>query len=87
MRGGYGVERPETGSRRIEPGITVLTLGSGGVSLFALQFAKLMGARVIASLAKLTPVIDRVFRFEETPDAFRYYESTRPFGKVVIRHD
>jgi len=29
------------------PGSTVLTLGSGGVSLFALQFAKLMGARVI----------------------------------------
>jgi NADPH:quinone reductase-like Zn-dependent oxidoreductase len=27
----------------------VLTLGSGGVSLFALQFAKLFGARVIAT--------------------------------------
>ncbi|WP_248927922.1 zinc-dependent alcohol dehydrogenase family protein [Paenibacillus hamazuiensis] len=30
-------------------GDTVLTLGSGGVSLFALQFAKLLGARVIAT--------------------------------------
>jgi NADPH:quinone reductase-like Zn-dependent oxidoreductase len=30
-------------------GQTVLTLGSGGVSLFALQFAKLFGARVIAT--------------------------------------
>ena len=30
-------------------GQTVLTLGSGGVSLFALQFAKAMGARVIAT--------------------------------------
>ena len=30
-------------------GDTVLTLGTGGVSLFALQFAKLAGARVIAT--------------------------------------
>ena len=31
------------------PGTVVLTQGSGGVSLFALQFAKLAGARVIAT--------------------------------------
>jgi NADPH:quinone reductase-like Zn-dependent oxidoreductase len=34
-------------SGSVKPGDTVLTLGTGGVSLFALQFAKLMGARVI----------------------------------------
>lgn len=34
---------------RVKPGDTVLTLGTGGVSLFALQFAKLAGARVIAT--------------------------------------
>src|SRR6266478_816422 len=33
----------------VKPGDTVLTLGSGGVSLFAVQFAKLAGARVIAT--------------------------------------
>jgi NADPH:quinone reductase-like Zn-dependent oxidoreductase len=33
----------------LQPGETVLTLGSGGVSLFALQFARLTGARVIAT--------------------------------------
>ncbi len=33
----------------IKPGDTVLTLGSGGVSLFALQFAKAAGAYVIAT--------------------------------------
>lgn len=33
----------------LTPGRTVLTLGSGGVSLFALQFAVLGGARVIAT--------------------------------------
>lgn len=34
---------------KVKPGDTVLTLGTGGVSLFALQFAKLAGARVIAT--------------------------------------
>lgn len=38
-----------TGGRPPLPGETVLTLGSGGVSLFALRFAKLSGARVIAT--------------------------------------
>jgi NADPH:quinone reductase-like Zn-dependent oxidoreductase len=33
----------------LKPGDTVVTLGSGGVSLFAIQFAKLAGARVIAT--------------------------------------
>ncbi len=33
----------------IKAGDTVLVLGSGGVSIFALQFAKLFGARVIAT--------------------------------------
>jgi NADPH:quinone reductase-like Zn-dependent oxidoreductase len=33
----------------VKPGQTVLTQGSGGVSIFALQFAKMCGARVIAT--------------------------------------
>lgn len=33
----------------VKPGDTVLTIGTGGVSLFALQFARLAGARVIAT--------------------------------------
>ena len=33
----------------VKPGDTLVTLGTGGVSLFALQFARLMGARVIVS--------------------------------------
>jgi NADPH:quinone reductase-like Zn-dependent oxidoreductase len=37
------------GSRPIQAGETVLVLGSGSVSLYALQFAKLSGARVIAA--------------------------------------
>jgi NADPH:quinone reductase-like Zn-dependent oxidoreductase len=37
-----------TGGRSLRPGENVLTIGTGGVALFALQFAKAMGARVIA---------------------------------------
>jgi NADPH:quinone reductase-like Zn-dependent oxidoreductase len=37
-----------TGPRPVVAGETVLTIGSGGVALFAMQFAKLFGARVIA---------------------------------------
>ncbi len=37
------------GARKLQAGDTILTLGSGGVSLFALQFAKLLGARVIST--------------------------------------
>jgi NADPH:quinone reductase-like Zn-dependent oxidoreductase len=43
----------------IKPGDTVLTLGTGGVSIFAVQFAHMAGARVIAtssSDAKLSRV-------------------------------
>jgi NADPH:quinone reductase-like Zn-dependent oxidoreductase len=36
------------GGRAIVPGDTVLTIGTGGVALFALQFARLFGARVVA---------------------------------------
>ncbi len=37
------------GGRAVQPGETVLVLGTGGVSIFALQFARLAGARVIAT--------------------------------------
>lgn len=36
-------------SGKLKAGDNVLTLGSGGVSIFAVQFAKLFGARVIAT--------------------------------------
>lgn len=37
------------GARILKPGETVLTQGTGGVSIFALQFAKLGGAQVVAT--------------------------------------
>jgi NADPH:quinone reductase-like Zn-dependent oxidoreductase len=60
---------------RVGPGDTVLVQGTGGVSLFALQFAKLMGARVIATSSsddKLERVralgADHVINYSRTPD-------------------
>jgi NADPH:quinone reductase-like Zn-dependent oxidoreductase len=64
-----------TGGRPPVPGDTVLTLGSGGVSLFALQFAKLYGARVIATTSsdekakQLTALgADEVLNYRAIPD-------------------
>lgn len=37
------------------------------------------------SLAKLRPVIDKVFPMEETVDAMRYQESGAHFGKICVR--
>ncbi len=58
-----------------KPGDWVLVQGTGGVSIFALQFAKATGARVIAtssSEAKLEKLralgADHVINYKETPD-------------------
>lgn len=37
-----------TGAKPLRPGQWVLVIGTGGVSLFALQFAKMLGCRVVA---------------------------------------
>ena len=42
-----------TGGTSIRSGHTVLTLGTGGVSIFALQLAKTLGARVIATTSSV----------------------------------
>ncbi|MBO0662370.1 NAD(P)-dependent alcohol dehydrogenase [Jiella sp. MQZ9-1] len=59
----------------LKAGDTVLTLGTGGVSIFALQIAKAMGARVIstsssdAKLERLTALgADAVINYKTTPN-------------------
>ncbi|MBI5260747.1 MAG: NAD(P)-dependent alcohol dehydrogenase [Bradyrhizobium sp.] len=59
----------------LKPGQTILTQGTGGVSIFALQFAKLCGARVIAtssSDAKIERLkmigADVALNYKDTPD-------------------
>lgn len=62
-------------SGNLRAGETVLTLGTGGVSIFALQFAKTHGARVIATsgsgekLARARGLgADETINYRETPD-------------------
>jgi NADPH:quinone reductase-like Zn-dependent oxidoreductase len=36
------------------------------------------------TVAKITPVVDRVFAATELPDAYRHFEAGKHFGKVVV---
>jgi len=63
------------GHRRVAAGETVLTQGSGGVSVFALRFAQLLGARVIATTFTAEKAerlkalgASEVINYAETPD-------------------
>ncbi|GAA5234405.1 NAD(P)-dependent alcohol dehydrogenase [Verticiella sediminum] len=60
---------------RIQAGDTVLVLGTGGVSIFALQMAKSMGARVIATTSSdakqarlLALGADQVVNYKDQPE-------------------
>ncbi|MNF78481.1 alcohol dehydrogenase [compost metagenome] len=60
---------------RIQAGDTVLVLGTGGVSIFALQMAKAMGARVIATTSSdakqerlLALGADQVINYKNQPE-------------------
>jgi NADPH:quinone reductase-like Zn-dependent oxidoreductase len=60
---------------RVKPGDSVLILGTGGVSIFALQFAKAAGARVIATsssdekMERLKRLgADEVINYKAVPD-------------------
>ena len=62
-------------SGKVKAGDTVLTLGTGGVSIFAVQFAKLLGAKVIATSSsneKLKRVkqlgADETINYRDNPD-------------------
>lgn len=64
-----------TGSSPIRAGHSVLTQGTGGVSLFAVQFAKMLGARVIATTSSTSKAdrlkelgADEVINYREHPD-------------------
>jgi len=66
-----GADRTPSNDRRH----TVLTQGSGGVSVFALQFARVLGARVIATTSTAEKAerlkafgASEVINYAETPD-------------------
>jgi NADPH:quinone reductase-like Zn-dependent oxidoreductase len=65
---------------RVKPGDTVLVQGTGGVSLFALQFAKLLGARVICTSSSDEKLLRaRALGADETIN----YLSTPEWGKTA----
>ncbi|MGA7904078.1 MAG: NAD(P)-dependent alcohol dehydrogenase, partial [Terrimicrobiaceae bacterium] len=75
----------------LKAGETVLTLGTGGVSIFALQFAKIHGARVIATSSsdeKITRVrklgADDAVNYKKIPDWDR--EVFRLTDRVGVDH-
>ncbi|MGJ4953826.1 zinc-dependent alcohol dehydrogenase family protein [Bradyrhizobium sp. HKCCYLS20291] len=76
----------------IRPGQTVLTQGTGGVSMFALQIAKLAGARVIATssseakIARLKQLgADVTLNYKTTPDwGKQARELTRQGADLVV---
>ncbi|WP_342755382.1 NAD(P)-dependent alcohol dehydrogenase [Pantoea sp. MBD-2R] len=78
-------------SRPIQPGECILTQGTGGVALFAVQFAKLMGARVIAltssdEKAQLLTTLgaDHIINYQQNPEwSVKVRELTQ--GKGVAR--
>lgn len=65
----------------LRPGDWVLVQGSGGVSLFALQFAKMMGCRVIATSSS----DEKLQRLEALgADHLINYKSTTAWGDEVL---
>lgn len=64
-----------TGARPVLPGEVVLVQGTGGVSLFALQFARAAGARVIATTSSVAKAdrlraigAEAVIDYRQTPE-------------------
>ncbi len=64
----------------LQPGWTALTMGSGGVSVFALQFARLAGARVTATSSSN----EKLERLKELgAEQLVNYRETPEWGRVV----
>jgi NADPH:quinone reductase-like Zn-dependent oxidoreductase len=76
---------------RIKAGDAVLVEGTGGVSIFALQFAKLSGARVVATTSSdakaerlRTLGADHVINYAETP---KWHKAVREWtGGIGVDH-
>jgi NADPH:quinone reductase-like Zn-dependent oxidoreductase len=54
------------------------------VGIFVGSRAMLEDVMRFAAAVRLSPVVDRVFPFDQAADAYRYMESGSHFGKVVI---
>lgn len=73
-----------TGAGEINP-MPILMKGARlhGIYVGSIEMFEAMNRAIVQNQIK--PVIDRVFSFEETPDALRYMESAQHFGKIVVK--
>jgi NADPH:quinone reductase-like Zn-dependent oxidoreductase len=78
------------GLKPLMPGQVVLTQGTGGVSIFAVQFAKAAGAKVIATTSSARKIkmlenlgADHVINYKEVPDWGIKAKSLTPNGEGV----
>jgi NADPH:quinone reductase-like Zn-dependent oxidoreductase len=69
------------GDHRIKPGDSVLVQGTGGVSIFALQFARMAGASVIA----LTSTAEKAARLNELGAAHVVSYTEQPQWGAIVR--
>ncbi|ORY16790.1 alcohol dehydrogenase [Clohesyomyces aquaticus] len=83
----YGLE-----TRAVKPGDYVLTQGTGGVSMFAIQFAKAAGAKVIATTSSQAKAdilkkhgADHVINYKENPNWGEQAASLTP-GEAGVHH-
>ena len=60
------------------------TLALQGIFVGSREMFEHLNAAI--SVAKLKPVIDRTFAFDETPAALRYMETGAHFGKIVLKY-
>ena len=81
----YGID-----SKSLKPGDWILTQGTGGVSIFALQFAKAAGARVIATTSSASKAdtlralgADHVINYKTDPEWGATAKSLTPGGLGV----
>jgi NADPH:quinone reductase-like Zn-dependent oxidoreductase len=73
-----------TGSAQINPNFILGRRANvQGMSVGSTEMFEAMNRAIAA--ARLKPVIDKVFSFEQARDAFRHLESGAHFGKVVVR--
>jgi len=54
-----------------------------GISVGSMQMFEAMNAAIAVS--KIKPAIDRIFGFDEVPEAFRHMAAGAHFGKIVVR--
>jgi NADPH:quinone reductase-like Zn-dependent oxidoreductase len=83
----YGLE-----TRALKPGDTVLTQGTGGVSMFAVQFAKAAGATVIATTSSNEKAeilkkhgADHIINYKENANWGEKAKSLTP-GQLGVNH-